>query len=240
MKGVRGEKANPGEFRKLQNWIGTTPSIADARFIPPPVAEMLETLDQLEKYIHSPEDYPPLIRIALIHYQFETAHPFVDGNGRMGRLLITLLMISWELLPQPLLYLSAYLERNRNKYMDLLKGVSEKGDWRSWLLFFLEGVATESIDATRRAKELEDLQTKWHELIQNTKGTMPTLRVLDTLFEMPFTYPARVANQLNIPYSTARKALQTLQDLGIVKKLESSEIKRDIPYVAEEIFKIIR
>lgn len=239
MKGVRGEKANPGEFRNLQNWIGTTTNIADARFIPPSVAEMLEALDLLEKYIHAPEEYPPLIRMALIHYQFETIHPFVDGNGRMGRLLITLLMIYWQLLPQPLLYLSAYLERNRTQYMNLLRDVSENGNWRDWLIFFLEGVASEAIDATRRAKELEDLQAKWRDLLHEANGTMVTLRVLDTLFEMPYTYPTRLKEQLNIAYPTARKALQTLLDLGIVKRIDNSEIKRDIPYIAEDIFKII-
>jgi Fic family protein len=147
MKGVRGGQARlndivgqatPGEFRKSQNWIGPPGcTLNESRFVPPPVEDMNIALDAFEKYLHEKNSYPPLVRLALIHHQFESIHPFLDGNGRIGRLLISLFLVHWGLLPYALLYLSAFFERNRDAYYDLLLAVSQKGAWNEWLSFFL-------------------------------------------------------------------------------------------------------
>ncbi len=134
---VRGEEQRPGEFRQVQNYVGGRGGFSTARYIPPPVKEMSEALDQLERFIHAKTEIPALVRLALIHYQFEAIHPFRDGNGRIGRLLIPLLLCEWKLLPKPLLTLSAYLDRHREKYFDCLLGVSQRGAWSEWILFFL-------------------------------------------------------------------------------------------------------
>ena len=142
LKGVRGQDKSPGQFRTKQNWIAEgSRRLENARFVPPPVPQMYDALDALERYIQSPSDLPPLIRLALVHYQFETIHPFEDGNGRIGRLLITLLLCAEGLLPEPLLYLSAYFERHRDEYVDRLLGVSQSNEWEDWITFFLTGIA---------------------------------------------------------------------------------------------------
>jgi Fic family protein len=145
MQGVRGEHLTPGEFRRSQNWIGPPGStIESATIVPPPVDEMHQSMDALEKFIHAPSDIPQLARAGLIHYQFEAVHPFLDSNGRVGRLLIILLLIEWGLLSQPLLYLSAFFEAHRLDYYDRLLAVSQRGEWENWLLFFLKGISSQS------------------------------------------------------------------------------------------------
>ncbi|HEX9676213.1 MAG TPA: Fic family protein [Anaerolineales bacterium] len=137
MEGVRGDRGTPGEFRRSQNWIGPPGcTLEDSTFVPPPTTEMSDSLGKFERYLHAEDHVPPLVRLGLIHYQFEAIHPFIDGNGRIGRLLITLLLCAWGLLPQALLYLSAYFEANRDQYYDLLLHVSQRGEWESWLTFF--------------------------------------------------------------------------------------------------------
>ncbi len=151
MEGVRGGSLTPGEFRRSQNWIGPVGSTpATAPYIPPPVEEMQQALGALEKFIHTPSEIPPLIRTGLIHYQFEAIHPFLDGNGRVGRLLIVLLLCEWELLEQPVLNLSAYIEKYRQQYYDLLLQVSQKGAWEEWLLFFLRAVHAQATNGVAR------------------------------------------------------------------------------------------
>lgn len=160
-------KATPGEFRRTQNWIGRAGATLNAAtYVPPPAPEMLDCLDVLEKYIHYGNGYPPLVRIALLHQHFEAIHPFLDGNGRVGRLLITLLLISWGLIRKPLLYLSAFFERNRNEYYAHLLGVNMYGDWNGWVKFFLRGVREQAGDASTRAKQLQILQQEWQRFIQ--------------------------------------------------------------------------
>ncbi len=212
LEGVRGEKATPGEFRRSQNWIGR-PNCAlnDATFVPPPVPEMLEALDALEKYIHQANQYPPLVRIGLIHYQFEAIHPFLDGNGRIGRLLVTLLLVSWNLLPLPLLYLSAYFERHRQEYYDLLLAVSERGAGQDWLLFFLRGVAEQARDANARAKRLQDLQLEWRRQLQTTARTSASLlQLVDELFLSPTVTVPQVQKKLGVTHRAASQMVQRL------------------------------
>ena len=162
MKGVRGERMTPGEVRRSQNWIGRPgATLATASFVPPPVEDMHTCLSDLERFIHTESDLPPLVRIAMIHYQFEVIHPFLDGNGRVGRLLISLLLQDWRLLSQPLLNLSSYLETHRQVYYDHLMSVSHKGAWEEWLRFFLEGVAIQAKDTSNRINQLEILRTRY-------------------------------------------------------------------------------
>ena len=150
LRGVRGDTQTPGEFRRSQNWIGPPGcTLMEAVYVPPPVIEMGDALDRLEKYFHSESEYPPLIRLALIHYQFEAIHPFLDGNGRIGRLLMALLLCTERLLSQPVLYLSAYFEKHREEYYQRLFAVSQRGCWEDWIKFFLQAVAVQARTALR-------------------------------------------------------------------------------------------
>src|SRR5256712_11407970 len=155
MKGVRGDHATPGESRRSQNWIGPPgSSLADATYVPPPVDEMRGALDAFEKFLHATSPVPALVRLAMLHQHFEAIHPFLDGNGRVGRLLITTLLCEWQLLPHPVLYLSAYFERTRSEYYGHLLEVNRRGAWKEWIRYFLEGVRSESDDAIRRSSRL--------------------------------------------------------------------------------------
>jgi Fic family protein len=167
LEGVRGEHLTPGEFRRTQNWIGPAHSTIDtAPYVPPPADEMQAALSDLEKYIHARSNLPPLARAGLVHYQFEAIHPFLDGNGRIGRLLVILLLIEWGLLPQPLLYLSAFFEAHRLEYYDRLLAVSQRGDWEGWLAFFLNAVSTEAADASARIERLQALRAEYQSQLQ--------------------------------------------------------------------------
>lgn len=236
--GVRGETATPGEFRKIQNWIASQgTSINEARFIPPPIPEMQECLGELEVYLNSKCIYPPLIRIGLIHYQFETIHPFLDGNGRIGRLLISLLLLSWNLLPLPLLYLSAFFERNRQMYYDLMLNVSQNGDWRDWLLFFLQGVTEQSKDAVIRSKQLQDLQIKWRQLLTQARASALPLSLADSLFESPILSIPQAEKILSVTYKSAQKNVEKLVTAGIL--VQASDTSYGKVFLAPEVLKII-
>lgn len=240
LEGVRGERSVPGEFRETQNWIGPPNcGIKDARFVPPPVPDMQEALGSFERYLHTDNGYPELIRLAFSHYQFETIHPFRDGNGRVGRLLISLLLAEWELLPYPLLYLSAFFERHKQDYMDLLFTVSAHGTWREWVLFFLRGVQEQSEDAIQKAKQLQDLQTEWRGLIQNQERAPGWwLSLVDTLFERPIADAETIARDFGVTPPTARSAISRLESLGILREVTGR--KRDKLYIAEQIYHAVR
>jgi Fic family protein len=238
MEGVRGDRATPGEFRRRQNWIGRPDcTVNDASFVPPPVPDMLEALDAFEKYIYQADEHPPLVRLGLIHYQFEAIHPFLDGNGRIGRLLITLLLVNWNLLPLPLLYLSAYLDRHRQEYYDRLLGVSQAGDWRGWLLFFLHGVAEQSQDAILRAKKLQDLQLEWRERLQKARVTGLVLGIADGLFASPVTSANNEAARFDVSHQAAMQALRRLEKMNMIR--EVSGRRRNRIYLAPEIVQTI-
>lgn len=239
LAGVRGEHALPGEFRRSQNWIGPPGcTLNEAIFVPPPVPQMHEALDALEKYLHSDDIYPPLLRLALVHYQFEAIHPFVDGNGRIGRLLLSLLLVQWGLLPLPLLYLSAYFYRYRQDYYDLLLGVSERGAWRDWLLFFLRGVAEQAGDAAARAKKLQDLQETWRARLAQARTSALTLRLADLLFSSPILTIPQVKRMLQVgSYHSAQKNVEKLVNAGILQPRE--DVTYGKTYIAAEILRII-
>lgn len=237
MAGVRGEKKSPGEFRRVQNWIGgATPALA--AFIPPPPSEMLQGLDAFEKYLHAEDEANhALVRLALIHYQFETIHPFQDGNGRIGRLLMSLLMVNWGLLPLPLLYLSAFFEGRRRDYYDLLFRVSAQGAWRDWLLFFLRGVTEQSRDAGGRVRQLQDLQNRWRAEMSGPRSTVLVLSLVDAIFASPVLTIPQAQRLLNTTYPSAQRSIARLVEAGILRQWGESSYGKS--YVADEVLRII-
>lgn len=218
MEGVRGEQATPGEFRRSQNWIGKPGcTLNEAEFVPPPVQQMNRSLDAFEKYLHQQNGYPPLIRLAFIHYQFEAIHPFLDGNGRIGRLMLALLMVNWNLMSLPLLYLSAFFEQHRQDYYDLLLAISERGAWRDWIKFFMRGVAEQSQDAIIRAKRLQEIQLRWKEQLTQTRTSALALRLVDYLFLSPVITIPHAQSILGVTYRSAQLNVEKLVSAGILK-----------------------
>ena len=236
MEGVRGQHATPGLFRKTQNWIGRPGSTpATATFIPPPPSEVDPCLAAWERFIHESE-LPPLVTIALAHYQFEAIHPFLDGNGRVGRLLITLFLIERKILPTPLLYLSAFFEASRRDYYEGLRGVSERGAWAEWLEYFLQGVARMSEDALNRATRINNLLAEWRGKLAGRSTTTP-IRVLDLLAANPFLTITGAASQLKLAFTTAQRAIERLEQSGIVQAV--SDVKRNRVYCAQMLLDIL-
>lgn len=238
MEGVRGEHSTPGEFRKTQNWVGPAGCmLMDATFVPPPVPEMWEALDKLEKYFHSKKSYPPLLWIAIAHYQFEAIHPFLDGNGRVGRLLISMLLYHESLLPAPLLYLSAFFERNREKYYHRLIIVSRNGDWQGWLIYFLTGVEVQSRDAIIRSGALLDLWQQYRQRFQSARSSALTLQLIDYLFTAPYITVPKAAIILDITPRAAGKHIERLVEDGILTETTGRERYR--VYAAADVLKIL-
>lgn len=238
MTGVRGEHMTPGEFRRTQNWIGPPGcTLMDATYVPPPVPEMLEALDLLEKYLHAKSKFPPLIKLALIHYQFEAIHPFLDGNGRIGRLLTTLILCSEELLPQPLLYLSAYFEKHREEYYKYLLGISLRGDWENWIMFFLDAINSQSSDAINRSDQLLAVWHGYKEQLQEAKASVLLLRLVDELFAYPVITNRLASEKLGITPRATQMNIAKLISFGIIK--ETTGNQRNRVYIAPEIIEII-
>ena len=238
MEGVRGQSNNPGQFRVVQNYIGGAGlSIQQARYVPPPLSEMNQALADLETFIHRPTDIPFLIQLALIHYQFEAIHPFDDGNGRTGRLLLSLLMCEREYLSQPLLYLSGFLERNRDTYMDCLLGVSRQCDWLSWINFFLVAVSSQAKDAISRTSQLMSLWQDYRSSLQIARGSSLTLQLADMLFATPAVTAPYVQRELGVTQASARRAIERLEKDGILR--EATGQRRNRVYIAPEVFSIL-
>lgn len=236
MTGVRGQQAAPGQFRKTQNWIGKPGStIATASYIPPPPGEIEPCLAAWEKFLNESR-LPPLVTIALAHYQFEAIHPFLDGNGRVGRLLITLFLIERKILPTPLLYLSAFFEASRRDYYDGLRGVSERGAWNDWLEYFLLGVARMSEDALNRATRINQLLAQWQKKVSGESSSNP-LRVVELLGANPFITARGTADKLGIAFTTAQRAIERLERANIVKQVGAA--KRDRVYCAAALLDIL-
>jgi len=235
MKGVRGDTATPGEFRRSQNWIGRAGStIMTATYVPPPPQVMMEALGQWERFLHEREAMPDLVQCALMHEQFEAIHPFLDGNGRVGRLLITLFLIERGRLSQPLLYLSEYIERNRQDYYELLQRVRTHGDWHAWLVFFLAGVAETANKAVAQAGRLMDLREASRARL---KASPRALALLDELFTNPYTTVTRAATVLKVSNPTARQAVAALERAGMLEEVSGRTWGK--LYLARPIMQVI-
>jgi Fic family protein len=237
LEGVRGGHRAPGEFRTSQNWIGPPGStLATASFVPPPTHEMREALDNFEKFLHDRTSLPVLIHCGLAHAQFETIHPFLDGNGRVGRLLITFLLCQQEILHQPLLYLSHYLKAHRAEYYDRLTAIRNDGNWEGWLKFFLRGVFEVSQAATATARAILDLREAHRQSIaQLMGGSTSGLILLDYLFEQPITTVRRVEQHLNCSYVTASKLADRFVELSLLREMtggQRNRVFRYEPYLA--------
>jgi len=236
MMEVRGSNAAPGSFRTTQNWIGRPGStLATATYVPPPPGEVEPCLAAWEKFLHESQ-LPPLVTIALAHYQFEAIHPFLDGNGRVGRLLITLFLIEKKILPTPLLYLSAFFEASRADYYGSLRAVSERGAWLEWLEYFLQGIARMSEDALSRATRINDILAQWRSSLAG-ESTQTPLRVLELLSANPFITTTGVARELKLAFTTAQRAIERLERYGMVQ--QTSEAKRDRVYCAQALLDIL-
>lgn len=219
LKDVRGAERNPGEFRRTQNWIGPAGcTLSTATFVPPAVPDMMGALSELEQYFYSDDELPPLIKIAMIHAQFESIHPFLDGNGRMGRLLITFWLCQQKILSQPLLYLSYYFKKNRNEYYDRLMQVRKKGDWEQWVKFFLDGVASTSSEAISTAVEILNLKSSCEKKLAHYNN-INNSRLLELLFESPIVSKNLITEQLSVSTPTAGKLVDEFCNASILKDI---------------------
>lgn len=238
MEGVRGGNLTPGKFRRTQNWIGPAVSTLEtATYVPPPVDEMQIALSDLEKFIHADTDLPALVRTGMIHYQFEAIHPFLDGNGRMGRLIIMLLFHEWGILSQPLLNLSAYFEQYRQEYYDRLLAVSQRGQWEEWLRFFLRGVSTQARDSVLRMARLQGLRTKYENLVQADRNSDRMAAVIDFIFSRPILTIRQIQTALDMPYMAAKRYVEKLVDAGVLR--ETTGYARNRVFQAGEIFQAL-
>jgi Fic family protein len=238
MEGVRGDTLNPGEFRTTQNWIGPPGcTLNDATYVPPPVDEMNKLLNQLEKFLYAEDPLAPLVKCALIHYQFEAIHPFLDGNGRVGRLLITFYLYQRGFLYYPILYLSDFFERHRDKYYDLLLGVSQSGNWKEWLNYFVSGVAEQSKAAEETGHAILNLQKSYRQLLQKKSVPTPVFKLLDMLFVNPIVSLNGISEFLKVTWPTAKASVQQLIKLGMLEEISGR--KRNRIYCAKELLSII-
>lgn len=210
-----------GQFRDRQVFIGQRGrSIIDARFVPPPAIEVAPLFDNLASYLQNPEPLPLLMRLAITHYQFEAIHPFIDGNGRLGRLLIVLMLCKERRLTAPMLYLSAYFERRRDQYNDLLLDVSRRGAWTEWIVFFLQGVALQARDAIQRTRQLQELRQSYRDRFRTARTAASVLTLLDALFELPVLTNRRAQSILGFSWQAASENIQKLVDAGIVRRVD--------------------
>lgn len=233
----RGAQIIPGEFRKDQNWIGAK-LIENARYVPPPPQEVAQAMGELEKYINAKDDeLPTLIKLALIHYQFEAIHPFPDGNGRVGRLLIPLILCDRREISQPLLYMSSYFEKNYDDYVDNLLTVSKLGLWGRWIEFFLEGIEEACKDAIVRAQSLQTLQKTYYGKIQRARSSALLGRLVDLLFEHPAITVPYAAGHLSITYNAAKNNVNRLIEAGILRPSVGDH--HPMVFIANDIMKVV-
>jgi Fic family protein len=235
MRGVRGDQATPGEFRRSQNWIGPAGSSLDsAPYVPPPPDEMISCLSKWEIFLQDRGHFPDLIQCALMHEQFEAIHPFLDGNGRIGRLLITLFLIERQRLTQPLLYLSTYIEAHRQEYYTYLQRVRTDDDWNTWIMFFLNGVIETAQLAARQAVKLMQLRDRY---LEQLREKPKAVALIDPLFMNPYMTIARAGQLLNVSHPTARQVVKLLEETGILQEVTGREWGRI--YQAGEIYRTI-
>jgi Fic family protein len=238
VKGTRGGKKSPGEFRKSQNWIGgSKPS--NARFVPPPHQEVRNCMGDLEIFLNDQNNIMPIIiKAGLAHVQFETIHPFLDGNGRIGRLLITLILLSEKILEKPLLYLSLFFKKHRDEYYDCLSKVRTEGDWEGWIKFYLNGVYEVSKEGEKSARSIINLRTKHSIKVgELRKASDSALKLLDLLYKNPIQTVGSVSKSLKLSAPSSRKAINNLINLGIL--IEITGKKRDRAYWYNEYLSIL-
>ena len=238
LKGVRGQNIEIGRIRAVQNWIGyANCNIENASYVPPAVHLLDDLLEDLEKFVvEPPVDIPVLVRCALAHYQFEAIHPFEDGNGRVGRLMIPLILASSGVLGRPLLYLSAYFERNQTEYYELLRGVSKDGKWMEWIIFFLTGVIQCSQEAIAVTHKLLDLRSKYEQKLRKNRASGNAIILAMHLFSKPVITIPMAAKYLNTGYPPAKKAVMHLVSAGILEQNDTK--KRNKKYIAKEIIAV--
>lgn len=240
MSGVRGQEKNPGEFRRSQNWIGPAGAgLKDARYIPPNPEDMGLAMSALEEYINGNAEYDPLVRAALIHYQFETIHPFLDGNGRIGRLLILLYLMQQGLLDQPVLYVSYFLKKNQVEYYDRISEVRRSGNYEQWVRFFLEAVQAAAADSGKSIRLLKELHDRnISRLPVSRRSTDQVRRLFDYLEQHPIIDIGRTAVALDVSYNTVSSAVSKLKDLKILRETTNSARNRVFAYT--EYLNILR
>jgi Fic family protein len=239
MQGVRGADRAPGEFRRTQNFIGPRGcTIQTATFVPPPANQISELIANLEQFMHSKDRIPTLIKAAAIHAQFETIHPFLDGNGRLGRLLITFFLCHQSILRKPLLYLSSYFMNNRLLYYEKLQAVHDTGDWEGWITFFLQGVESVAHDASHNARRIVSLRERHRATVQSHFGrnTSAALALLDLLYAHPIVSAKNVAKFMEVVPATAHSLLKSFADAGILRL--RGERKRNKTYIYHEYWQI--
>jgi Fic family protein len=237
MHGVRGEDKTPAQLREHQNWIGTRgTNIEDARFIPPPPELVPDLMADWERFVNEDLDMPALIQCALMHYQFEAVHPYLDGNGRIGRLLITLFLCAREVLPTPLLYLSAYFDKRRDDYINHLYRVSATGEWEPWITFFLRGVEQQARDALIRSRRVRELHQRYVQLLQSKRESANALRLLDILFANPYVTAPRASEALGVTHAGAQGILNRLVRAGVLEHISGRWPRL---YVARELLRAI-
>jgi Fic family protein len=233
LQGVRGSHLTPGELRRSQNWIGPGGcGLAEASFVPPPPEELPQALGELELFLHQQDDLPALLKIGLAHAQFETIHPFLDGNGRIGRLLITFLLTENGILHKPVLYLSHYFKRHRQAYYDHLQAVRDQGDWEGWLAFFLRGVAEVSAEATDTARRILALREEHRGQITAHLGRAAANghKVLEQLFDRPIVSVTDIEALIQTTYTAANTLVTRLEDLGILREITGQKRHRRFRY----------
>ncbi len=240
MEGVRGQDKTPGEFRCSQNWIGPANcSLREARYIPPNVEDMKNAMSDLERYINENNEYDALIRAALIHYQFETIHPFLDGNGRIGRLLILLYLMEQNLLSKPVIYISYFLKKNQVEYYDRISEVRRNGNFEQWIRFFLEAVSNAATDSLETISQLSELHDKNVASLPKSNRSKDNLRaVFDYIEQYPIIDIKRTATELGLSYNTVSTAVKKLVELGILQ--ETTNAARNRVFAYEEYLGILR
>lgn len=237
LQGVRGAGKRSGQVRTSQVWIGSgSPLTEDARYIPPPANLVPDALADWERFANEPTQIPPLIQCAMLHYQFEAIHPYLDGNGRIGRLLVGLFLHAKGIMTTPLLHLSAYFERNRQMYYDQLYRVSATGDWPTWVEYFLTGVAEQANDALSRVRRVRDLQEKYRRLLQERRASGNALRLVDEIFARPYMSAPWASRLLGVTNAGARRILERLVDAGILRELQYGWPRL---FVANELLEIV-
>jgi Fic family protein len=236
MEGVRGDHATPGEFRKTQNWIGPAGcTLQNATYVPPSPDLLMDCLGTWEQFLHV-QKIPPLVQVGLLHYQFEAIHPFLDGNGRVGRLLIVLFLVERKVLTAPLLYISAFFEATRSEYYNLLLAVSRESNWNQWLEYFLNGIARMSEDVLSRAERINLLLQGWKE---RTAGQKPKILfgVIDLLAENPFWSTKMISERLQVAFTTAQRAINVLVEKEVLSQVDNAQ--RGRVFCANAIMKIL-